>query len=352
MQPTSLPPRRRGRSTRGLRLVAALACLPTLTFCGGSGLERNDAGILEYRYPECASEPDYPQPPTYVLYVQVVVDASRGFLDDSALWQIAAELDVASAIFRPSGLALSFDPTSSVSQRSEGIPSGALDDGLLATLNGIAGAYPNRLVLFLRHGTSPSSGLGHEFVDLPIDDREGVLYAHEIGHFLGLSHTFFERCSRTPYAAPDCELRADGGWLAPTGAPTWDLPALIRQEMEAVYGPRSQWTTDVAAAARGLGYRVRDELLDGDGLADTPPAIWATTGDVRAADCTHKVPIRVVFGENDEMEFDFTPCTWNPMSYYFRCAPAGRLWFSAAQTDIMRNHLLSPDGVRHRLLWL
>ncbi len=192
-------------------------------------------------------------------------------------------------------------------------------------------------------------------MDVPRDDFEGKLYAHEIGHFLGLKHTFFERCATLPFATTACcdltlpGCRKTDPVQSPAGsAPTWDLPARIRDEVVALWGPPDAWDPDVATAyARRHGYTVRDEFLDGDGLDDTPPALWATTGDVWNRDCVFTVPIPVEFAAGQQVNFDFAPCTWNPMSYYFRCT-TGFMWFSLSQTNIMRGHL--QNGVRRRLL--
>ena len=84
-----------------------------------------------------------------------------------------------------------------------------------STANAIAAKYPKKVVVFFRHGDStnasgngfafpPQSGKKVEFVAMPgftvtgvpIDDPQGPfkqndgIFAHELGHYLGLGHTF------------------------------------------------------------------------------------------------------------------------------------------------------------------
>lgn len=353
---TASSPSRHGR--RAAHLAIALTILPFLTFCGGGGYTLDD-GVLVYRYPPCETHPSYPVPtPALALRVHVLLDSS-GMTPDQVAGSVERfdqEIDKASAIYAPSGISLEFDPSADATPVVEGLPTGPLDAAKTEILNVWGLLRPGRIVLIFRkdNTTGPQSSLSWSFVDLPRGDFEGRLYAHEIGHYLGLRHTFSETCDTLPFATTACCDFTKPGCnktdpvQSPAGStPTWRLPTLIRDEVIAVWGPVDTWSGAVRAAALQYGFAVRDEFLDGDGLDDTPPALWATTGDGDIEDCAYTVGIPVQFSDRNTEYFDFKPCTWNPMSYYFRCSTSD-LWFSSSQTNIMRSHLLS--GVRRTLL--
>jgi hypothetical protein len=122
--------------------------------------------------------------------------------------QIAAWVAFANQVFRPAGIRLDFDPGDLLPLRSSLINrlQGPEQEDWRAAKHAadeVAARYPDRLVVFFRQGgRAQATGAGlswtdYNFVVMPgwPDDRHcghdhPSALAHEIGHHLGLAHTF------------------------------------------------------------------------------------------------------------------------------------------------------------------
>lgn len=162
-----------------------------------------------------------------------------------------------------------------------------------------AARYPNQIVVFYHWGNDPRTRTyggfssppwsGLDFVAMPSTKGSTADLAHETGHYLGLDHTF---------------------------AMTDNNPAkLMTREQDAL---RANHDVNV---------------LDGDGLSDTPPdpgPEWWTAGGVSI--CDPAQPTIQISG------LDFTPDRNNAMSY-FGCKP---MHFSPMQRARQRLALAHP----------
>jgi hypothetical protein len=133
--------------------------------------------------------------------------------------QVATWVAYANQVFRPAGVQLLFEPGAFRELRSTLINSlsgtGQVDWREAKRIaDQVASFYPDRLVVFFRHGpgSSPTGGgfswTDYNFVVMPgwFDDAHcghDHIYslAHEIGHQLGLSHTFARVFSEPAQAA-------------------------------------------------------------------------------------------------------------------------------------------------------
>jgi hypothetical protein len=193
-----------------------------------------------------------------------------------------------------------------------------------STANTIAAKYPSKVVVFFRHGTAtdtvsgngfafpPQSGKNVDFVAMPgftvtgvpIDDPKGAfkqndgLFAHELGHYLGLNHTF-------------------PGWN--------DLATDTDTEI---------WQYILTSGGK-------EAALDGDGIPDTPPeagaAYYANKGwKFCSGPASYTVTTKLGF---KSYSWTFTPQRDNIMSY-FACGP---MRLTAGQVARMKTTLQLPS---------
>ncbi len=178
-----------------------------------------------------------------------------------------------------------------------------------------ADKYPDKIVLFFRSGEDYSSDVregfssqSRNFIVLPAlqDSSEFTLLAHELGHYLGLSHTFPGRSDEftdTPEKAS--EYIADNGGTK--------------------------------------------EALDGDGIADTPPeagtSFYFNQGWDTCSQWNDSYTISGLKVSGEAFSYTFTPDRNNVMSY-FSCEPMA---FTPGQVKRMREWLQMPH--RQALIW-
>jgi hypothetical protein len=190
--------------------VVAGGCVQSLLrpieFRGVPHAAHIDYGLLGTAYVGGAS-PATPLLTTRLVGIRVSDDdgrhAARIRPDQVATW-----VAFANEVFRPAGIRIDFDPTdltslrSTVINRMRGPEQRDWEDAKRAA-DEVADRYPDRMVVFFRHGdrVNPTGrGLAwpdYNFVVMPgwpADRHCGHEHisalAHEIGHHLGLSHTF------------------------------------------------------------------------------------------------------------------------------------------------------------------
>ncbi|PZM67560.1 hypothetical protein [Paenibacillus dendritiformis] len=224
--------------------------------------------------------------------------------------------------------------------------------------NQIASRYSGKIVCFLRWGNEPTgnpTGNGNAFpppgaspkppsvndfeqnyVALPnrivppyglLNQGNGSFVAHELGHYLGLYHTF-----------PGWSDREGPGSIfehIPSGTP---LSASVADQAVIDYIVANGGTVDA---------------LDGDLLDDTPPDPTPILFNAHSQDICAQRQIAVTgFISGRLVSFIFEPDPNNVMSYYTACGPAGAppppSRFSSQQVRRMLKTLLHPAR-RHLL---
>ena len=161
----------------------------------------------------------------------------------------------------------------------------------------------------------------------------GVNLAHELGHYFGLSHIF-----RSCFVPTDEDIANTSN-----SCTTWfSIEASIRQQLEGNCTTCPQLT----AAQLNSGFAIRNQVMDGDGIADTglsmheyPPP---PTGSV--CDAGYRIPMVVNFRSGQNFDYGFFPVRKNPMGYY-NCPPDA---FTAGQIAVIRGALLT--GARNQLM--
>ena len=224
--------------------------------------------------------------------------------------------------------------------------------------NAIAGIHPGRIVCLLRWGNNPAAVTGNgnaypppipgaasplgtneiqqDYVALPnqilpqsyLELQNGSFVAHELGHYLGLYHTF--------NAWTDRKGPIYGGIATLTG-PTAEQAVV-------------DWITSNGGSA--------NVALDGDLLSDTPPDPSPQLFDAKGQNvCVNRSITASGHTSGGSVSFTFTPDPQNAMSYFGGCvapgSPSGTLpvqrTFSPQQITKMnatlrgaRSHLLTP----------
>jgi hypothetical protein len=262
--------------------------------------------------------------PQYTIAIQAlkVADSDGGRATDVTPDQVKRWVDRANAIYAIAGIQFEFNPD------LDGLDWSTINNTTLNNLsssgtgwdaaNAVAAEYPGKLVVFFRHGEGanptgngfsfpPASGLMTNFVAMPGFDHTAVitgkdasgnwiwkqniwLFAHEVGHYFGLYHTF----------------------------PGWN---------------DSETGTPAGAASYITAHGGTASALDGDGIADTPPeagtAFYINQGwDPCVGHDSYTI-------SSMTFTLTFTPDRHNVMSY-FACDP---MTFTSMQVDVMQRTL-------------
>jgi hypothetical protein len=277
-----------------------------------------------------------PRANTLRVHAIKVADDDGGRAANITPQQVKAWVDKANSIYATAGVQFQFDPDPNGSDWS------TLNNTTINNLsssnsaawemaNALAAQYPRSLVVFFRYGTGatptgngfafpPQSGLITNFVAMPGFNNTSVitgkdaanqwiwqqniwLFAHEVGHYLGLYHTFI-------------------GW---TDSAT-DTPDKARRYI-------------VASELRS------ERSLDGDGMGDTPPdagtAFYINQGwDPCRGHDSYTIDGIYTSGRPEHIRevpftYTFRPDRHNAMSY-FACDP---MHFTPMQIDLMRQTL-------------
>jgi hypothetical protein len=277
------------------------------------------------------------------LHVVPLSDDDGGHAPQVTATQFVDVVTRANRAFRGTGILLRYDWMSDWHPMSD---TGMNRDQTIFTRgNALADTLPGSVLVLLRWGSDPASPTGNgnaypppgastrphnvtdadqRYVALPsvypasgfgfLTLGNGSFVAHEMGHYLGLYHTF----------------------------PGWD-------GVNPVFGanPTSAAAADQAVVSYILANGGSIDALDGDALADTPPDPGAILYTVHGQDVcmNHKIAVSGTDGSGP-VSFSFEPGTQNAMSYYAICGrgfdppPHG---FSPTQIQRMQHALTSPQ---------
>jgi hypothetical protein len=196
-------PRRLGQATALLSLLVLAGCSPAR---GPAHPVGSDAAAPGTAFVGGTPAPE-PLLDVPVMAIQVA-DDDGARPARIAPGQIAAWVAFSNSVFQPAGVRVRFDPAdlrllrSSLINDLQGVEQDDWREAKRAA-DQIADRYPDRLVVFFRHGPGErASGAGfswfdYNFVVMPgwLDDthcghEHASALAHELGHHLGLGHTF------------------------------------------------------------------------------------------------------------------------------------------------------------------
>ena len=208
------------RATRELRVLQSTASELKSTLPKATAKEKP---ALEKRIAEIGAQVDAMQDSleecTYTLHVHAVR------VSDSCPGQRAAEIDPdqvrrwidkANEVYRVAGVRFEFDPTpksgdwaalasNEVNDLTGELPGDVGWERGNALGNELASHYPGKVVVLFRHGRGAGatgggfSGTRYNYVVMPgfnattaCGVQNAFLFAHELGHYFGLDHTFLE----------------------------------------------------------------------------------------------------------------------------------------------------------------
>jgi hypothetical protein len=159
----------------------------------------------------------------------------------------------------------------------------------------------------------------------------GNALAHELGHYFHLGHVHRE-----------CWVPEDED--KPTPAPNDGCGGVWSSVESCIRAKLQNQALPAGCPNLPTGAAIRDFLLDGDGLADTPIGLHLDPGAGNPCAPGYSVPLVVNFSNGSTQNFAFTPTTTNMLGY-FSCTPTV---MSASQITIARDALLL--GNRNHLI--
>jgi hypothetical protein len=241
-------------------------------------------------------------------------------------------------LYTTTGIQFQFDPAKDVEYSAE---AENLDG---SGLQKIAQQYHGKVVVFHR-GHSGNAGSRADFFH--VETLDGDNFAHEMGHFLYLAHTFVEGLKLA--ALP--EIIKQGVEADLRGQEALQQITKLLQEgvpVETTMPFDVQESIDTLGA---VGTRILAQATDGDlgEIADTPPALHEYTPGKDEPPgfqyCQASFPITVTFTNGYVHNYEFTPDMHNIMGYghFGGCKPR---YFSNDQIKVMRNGI-SKGGRRH-----
>jgi hypothetical protein len=207
-------------------------------------------------------------------------------------------VDFNNQILMKAGVELAFNPADVRGYRNTGTNNLRVADSQSDDVNRwMEQNFPNHLGIFFHQaGASGRNDMRFVFLDSSGGPTSDTL-AHEVGHWLDLSHTFLDPTNYYP-----------GG-----------------------RGARTNTTPEVLAASGGPGGEWR---LDGDGLSDTPPDPGTTYVKNNLPTWLCSDPFEVNSGAGWSLRFD--PQRKNVMSYYSNDCGISDV-FTPQQIGVMRN---------------
>jgi hypothetical protein len=259
---------------------------------------------------------------------------------------ISPILEHANGVYSQAGIRFIFDPSRDIEYNAN---AEQLDGEELQL---IAGRYHGKMLVFYR-GHGGNAGSRAAFFHL--DSLNGDNFAHEIGHYFYLPHTFVEGLRLSSLAdIIKHGVENDSAGQEALGRITALLADGVPPETGLPYD--IEWSKDIVSR---IGTRVLNSAIDGDYgyINDTPPALHeydsATDTPPGFVYCQANFPITVAFSNGYVNTFQFTPDQHNVMGYghFGGCAPR---YLSNDQVKVIRNCIFE-GGRRHlteaRLLW-
>ncbi len=229
----------------------------------------------------------------------------------------------ANTIFAPANIQFDFDESKDL------FPNPGLANCESATLDAHGETIRGKVAVFYC-----KSRMGGEasFTSNRVMIGDGDNLAHELGHYLGLSHIFGHN-----FVPQDRDLTATQIQNGFHSAESCIRPLLDGKAIPAH-----------CPSGAATGAAMRDLIFDGDRLPDTGLSVHEiTTAQVPSAcNANFTLPLAVRRANGTVVNFDFAPVRNNPMGY-FGC-PNLPLVFSAGQIATMRSWLLT--GKRAHLI--
>jgi hypothetical protein len=300
--------------------------------------DRTDTAGRTRPGPAAAPAP-VPRPPDTILVQAIITnDAGAGPNAPSlSRSQIQTVLDAANTIYTKAGITFRLDGVQRMDDTAlnQDYPPPTGDGRVAgAARQRVAAQFPGRLVVFFRDGGGGASGAQGDFLHTAKTDdpaQGGRLFAHEVGHYLHLVHTF-------------------GNYV---GVEAAEQHLTTAQKIEVL---RKRQRTMILQQAGPLGLP-RDravEVFDGDApdVADTPPddggELITLLNNGAPAGPIGSVDIDVTFpGEATPRRYVLQPDRGNVMSYFHKeLSIPQRL--SAGQVGVVRTAL--EQGNRRHLL--
>ncbi len=249
------------------------------------------------------------------LHVVALTDTNGGHAFSATPAAFASLVGRVNTVYSGTGIRFLFDPSTDWETKAD-TQLNQEQSGFQQKAAQIAAAHPDKIVLFLRWGSNPASRTGNgnafpppgvnptplnvtdatqDYVMLPdlldttlsfLNLDNGSFMAHELGHYLGLYHTF-------------------PGW-SDVGGPIFNGTT-----------PPSQAAADQTVVSYIAANGGTIDALDGDALSDTPPDPGPVLYGVHGQNiCTNGSIVVSGTLNGQQVTYTFTPDRTNVMGYY------------------------------------